>query len=97
MRDSSLEKLEISLFDRLKRLTSFSITNSNMTHITGAFDGPSSLKCLNISQNMIIEMHPFILLKLKELKNIVMMNNTNITTLPEFPKELRGFKLDVSG
>lgn len=97
MRDSSLEKLEISVFDRLKRLASFSITNSNLTHISGAFDGPSSLTCLNISQNMIIEMHPFILLKLKGLKNIVITNNTYISTLPEFSKELKGFKLDVSG
>ncbi|KAK7572048.1 hypothetical protein V9T40_014520 [Parthenolecanium corni] len=98
MRDSTLEKLEVAIFDLFKKLSSFSLTNSNITHISGAFDGPTSITCLNISHNVIEEMYPFVLLKLKGLKNIVLSNNTNITVLPDFPSDLnKGFKLDVSG
>lgn len=98
MRDSSLEKLEILNFDPFRKLASFSLTNSNITHINSAFEGINSLTCLNISHNVIEEIYPFVLLKLKGLKNIVLSNNTNMTILPEFNNELsKGFKLDVSG
>lgn len=98
MRDSTLKKLEVTIFDLFKKLSSFSLTNSNITHISGAFDGPTSITCLNISHNVIEEMYPFVLLKLKGLKNIVLSNNTNMTVLPDFPSDLnKGFKLDVSG
>lgn len=99
MRDSSLEKLDIPTnFDRLRKLASFSLTNSNISHINGAFDAINSLTCLNISHNVIEEINPFALVKLKGLKNIVLNNNTNMTILPGFSYELsKGFKLDVSG
>lgn len=97
LRDSTLSQLNMNIFDQLKSLTSLSITENNISRIVGILDEHLNLNCLNISLNVISEIHPHLILKQKRLSNIVITNNTNITILPDLPSMQVSFRLDVSG
>lgn len=85
-------EINLTSLNALKQLDSLSMTNGNITKVTGSFSKFTSIKCLNFSQNKIVEVYDRALLHANQLKMLDLSKN-NITKLPS----MQNITVDVEG
>lgn len=73
--------INLSNLNNLKQVDSLSITDGNISNITGAFSRFATIKCLNFSNNNIIEISEHALSNLRPLQFLDLSAN-NLTKLP---------------